>query len=365
MNLLKLLNENISKLSSSNFPILVGALIEKRRPYFDSYLDMLNNAASVGEIVNPAYQSAKSFINDTLRVAYEKAIEEKYFHAGRWESLPPDMYDALGYSYPQIHTIGSLEKKVSKFKNSNHQLVKDIIVFLTEIRPLVNVMVALKDKIVKKPKAVVDKEKVEQEYRAKVASHDDVKRIQEKLTEITQQVYDDALAANLKWLNQVAKDVSEKIAGSRESLYKLFQYDPFGMSVAQLITVPTGVTRTDKVVADYTKILEKEAARMTKEMMDHFISKNTSKLSEITAKKNNMKSIELLSASTSRGVVEGSMKLTFNDNSEFTVHNKVVLSYSKYNKPFYRFPTTFHNVILSDGSKMSKPSEESMITTFV
>lgn len=364
MKLLKLLSEAAHSLTTNQFPLLTSTLTDRNRGHLNTYLELINNAMNVGEIVNPAYQSAKSFINGVLNTAFEKLISDKYFHDGKWKNLPPEMHQSLGYSYPQIHTIGSIKKKLNKFEH-NHPLIKDLNAFLDEIQPLINNMLALKEKIVKKPRAVVDKEAEEKAYQIKIASHDDVRQIREKLTEITREVYDAALAANLKWLLAVAATVKTKLENTNESTYKLFMYDPFSMSVARLITVPGSNGWKEKVVDDYNPILEKEANRMTREMMDRFISKNTTKLSEITAKKNNLNTVELLSANTSRGVVEGIMKLIFNDASEFTVHNKVVLSYSKYNKPFYRFPTTFHNVILSDGSKMSKPSEESMIAQFV
>ena len=77
-----------------------------------------------------------------------------------------------------------------------------------------------------------------------------------------------------------------------------------------------------------------------------------------------MQTVKLINASTSRGTVEGTIAFEFNDGSSFTVRNKVVMSYSKYNTPFYRYPTTFHNVKMPDGSTMSQPSEERMLDIF-
>ena len=51
------------------------------------------------------------------------------------------------------------------------------------------------------------------------------------------------------------------------------------------------------------------------------------------------------------------MSFEFEDGSRFTVQNSIVLSYSVYGKPFYRYPTTFHNVILPNGDKLRNPSE--------
>ena len=43
----------------------------------------------------------------------------------------------------------------------------------------------------------------------------------------------------------------------------------------------------------------------------------------------------------------------------------LVLSYSKYGKPFYRYPTIFQNVKLANGQNMDNPSEENMNKLFV
>ena len=101
-------------------------------------------------------------------------------------------------------------------------------------------------------------------------------------------------------------------------------------------------------------------------MIDNFVHKNTQKLAEILTKKNNLKSVTLRGADTSRGTIEGTLGLDFNDNSSFIVHSKLVFSYSVHGKPFSRYPTTFHSVVFPDGTKMTgRASEQRMKDEFV
>jgi len=363
MKLQEILNESV-QLSADNFPLLYKSITDRERQGLDRYLILINDSIRNGEIVNPRYQEAKQYINRVIEHAYKTAIDEPYFYNGKWEKLPPDLHDATSYTYPQIHTINGLIKKFSKFKY-NHPLVKDALNFFNEVKPLTDAMLTLKDKIVKKPRAVVDKEEAEAKYRAKIASHADVQRIRNHLIEITENVYKDALKANESWLSSVGEFVIKRInepTEKRLTLYKLFE-NPFSLHVAHLITKSDNFKYF--IVPNYQKILKKEAKEMTDDMMQRFIEKNTNKLSEIVAKKNNLNDINILNARTNRGVVEGTMKFTFTDNAEFVVNNKVVLSRSKYNKPFYRYPTTFHNVILSDRTILIQPSEERMVELFI
>lgn len=353
-----------AKLSASGFPLLMQPLKEQAKAGFEKSLDIINSAVSADEIVNPMYGSVKYVFNQVFENAYTKLISEKYFYGGKWESLPTDIYDAFGYSYPQLHNIGSFEKKIAKIKDTKHVFMKDLIALINEMKPIAVTMSILKEKIVKKPRADVERAQKEQKHRAQVASHDDVKRIREQLTTITENVYKDALAANYKWLLTIAEHIITTKAETKKSLYDLFKMDPFAMHIGRMIITHEKFGNKEVINENYKNILKKEATRMTKEMMDRFIEKNTKKLSEIVVKKNNLKDIKLVKADTARGVVEGIMTFTFKDKSYFTVNNKVVMSYSKYDKPFYRFPTTFHNVYLPTGERMSKPSEERMIDVF-
>ena len=74
---------------------------------------------------------------------------------------------------------------------------------------------------------------------------------------------------------------------------------------------------------------------------------------------------KILSASARRGALEGDVFIEFADGSNFRVTNKIVVKFTTFGRPFPQFPTTFHDVILPNGARMSQPSEERMNTVFV
>jgi len=108
--------------------------------------------------------------------------------------------------------------------------------------------------------------------------------------------------------------------------------------------------------------IKKEAEKVTREIRDGFVRKNTMKLSAIVTGKGNLKSIEVLG--WARSNFEGDMRFAFKDGSSFEVRNKTVTKMSSRGRWFSQYPTTFHQVIMPDGKKMPSPSEKRMIDVF-
>ncbi|MEM4258062.1 MAG: hypothetical protein QXL17_02780 [Candidatus Thermoplasmatota archaeon] len=359
LEILEIIIEAPMSISQDDIDYFSKHLDERKRMYFSNAIEKLNKALAADEIINPEFQWLKRTLNDVLDETMKRTVAEPFFYAGKYESLPGDIKEHLWYIHPELHTIISLEKKLAKIK-SKHDVVDTIKKFIVHAKPLAAAMAYLKTKVVKKVRDEVKREEKETKYREKIASHDDVKRIKELLTQITQKVYSDALEANKKWLHRVGENVLNKIKENpKESKMRLFVKDPIGYQIAVII-----LDSDMKAKSNYKELLDKEAKKITDDMMNNFIDKNTGKLSEIITKKNNMKSATVVSADSSRGTVEGTLSFEFKDGSSFTVNNKVVMSYSKYHKPFYRFPTTFHNVTFPDGSIMKQPSENKMIDEF-
>ena len=62
--------------------------------------------------------------------------------------------------------------------------------------------------------------------------------------------------------------------------------------------------------------------------------------------------------------IESNLNFKFTDGSSLVVRQKSVLKESILGKLFYQFPTTFHNVIFSNGEKMLNPNEISVYKNF-
>lgn len=94
-----------------------------------------------------------------------------------------------------------------------------------------------------------------------------------------------------------------------------------------------------------------------------FIGKNSLKLGRITKTKGNLDQAKVIGYGGG-GTFSGDILVTFKDGSSFVVRNKTVHKMSPQGTFFAQFPTTFHDVIMPDGSKMSQPSEKRMQDVF-
>jgi hypothetical protein len=112
------------------------------------------------------------------------------------------------------------------------------------------------------------------------------------------------------------------------------------------------------VKKDYKSIVGKMAKQSAKEAVESFVLKMKMKLSVIVGSKG-------IGVDVSGNSNRNTISFEFEDKSRFTVQNSIVLSYSVYGKPFYRYPTTFHNVILPNGDKLRNPSESKIKKEFV
>ena len=109
---------------------------------------------------------------------------------------------------------------------------------------------------------------------------------------------------------------------------------------------------------DYKSIVDKMAKQSAKDAVESFVLKMKNKLSVIVGGRG-------IGVDVSGNSNRNTISFEFEDKSKFTVQNSIVLSYSVYGKPFYRYPTTFHNVILPNGDKLRKPSESKIKREFV
>lgn len=364
MKITELLYEAVEKLSVEDFPIISKNIPEKRLEWFEKSIETINTAIDNNRIDNPRFKDLKDTLNRTLELAAEKVVADPYFRAGRYQELPDDLKD-IDY-FLGLHNSNARMKSVLKLeKKYDHPLLVDYKALLQEALKLATTMEYLKTINYKKEKRSPEEIEAErkQQFHARVA-HADVKKIHDLLTEITQDVRAKVLAANIHWLVGIVEGYLRQYNPKDRNTdsYHYYNRNPFARElVGKVITY---VNNVEDLKPNYETIIKKEGEKITAEMLEHFIVKNTTKLSAIATAKNNLKDVTILKSETARGVVEGVLKLTFLDNSEFTVDNKVVMSVSKYGKPFYRFPTTFHNVVMPDGTKMKGVSEESMNELF-
>jgi hypothetical protein len=192
---------------------------------------------------------------------------------------------------------------------------------------------------------------------------EEAKRVYNLLVEMTNGIRAEQKINFIKNLNAVC-DRFEKLVASDDM--RADEYRKMNPIINHAFNVRKGVNTREP---NWEEIIEKDAERSVTEIQNMFVYKNTRKLASILTAKGNMNEPEILDLNCNRGMIMGSIKFTFTDGSSFVVDNSIVQSsmpdsLGRYTY-FYRFPTTFHGVVMPDGSKMGQPSEERMNEIFV
>lgn len=114
----------------------------------------------------------------------------------------------------------------------------------------------------------------------------------------------------------------------------------------------------DELKPNWAAIVKKIANESAKIWVDEFKAKMALKLGGIIDFKGG--------AEVKRfgNVADYILLLSFKDTSSFFIKTKQVWSRSCNGVEFFRFPSTFHNVIFADGTKMKTPSAEKMLKEF-
>ncbi len=358
----------LTTLYEADTSLIQSALGERSQKRFQEALTSFYRYKEEGELTATEFKNVKEILNSGISEVWNKLIRAPFFHGGAWERLPREVYEIFDGLNPALHTIPGALKKARK--SSPHEIADIAIKILEPLEQLSLDAKEMKGMIVKKKKAVRDKETAAEEKQKFMLGNDDVQRVQSALEQITQDLKEDVYQNNLRWLRGVVKVWKDQYDPENRKTYpsEYFRNDFFRGMIIQRVTTRKGYGYNSPLTLNdnYDEFLQKEAKRITQNMIDNFVHKNTRKLAEILTKKNNLKSVTLRGSDTSRGTIEGTLGLDFNDNSSFIVHSKLVFSYSVHGKPFSRYPTTFHKVVLPDGTKMTgRASEQRMKDEFV
>lgn len=361
------------KLSQLTESIIANSIPhEGTRAVYQEQLQNLEKFKEEGELTATEHKEMRERFSRGFDTAWNKLVREPYINGGQWENIPKGpLYDFFMLdSSPQVHTSPGKLKKLKKHAGE-HPVVDAAIKVLEEIVPIALNIKELKGKIVKKKRAVRDKEAAADNKQRVMLGHDDVERVRHALEQITDDLKQDLYKNNLSWLTRlVDKWVDQYIPGNEKTEpYEFYaSSNPLGYMMLQRVTKRTGryLDQEFELNPDYKTYLEKEATNITQDMINKFVYKNTQKLAEILVLKGGLKTVTLQHASTDSGTIEGTLSLKFKDGSSFIVTSGLVWSWSKHGKQFTRYPTTFHNVIFPDGTRMhGRASEARMKDEFV
>lgn len=329
-------------------PIL-NMVSDKYKSIGTQHIDTLIKALTEKEIYNARYTEAASGLLNIIRLAYDlvsKTIID-YRQANR------DASDKIPYS---LYTTGDIKKAIKDTAKIT-DLPTQLKSFFNSIKGIPEALAVIKGYVQKgKP----PKEPKPGQFVKPLASFDSTKSALSFMREAT-----DSFAKELK------DSVTTQIMNAYENMRGITRgpdlpTDETSKAVASIIFV----VRT-KEGKKYLELLPDANTRIKKlidnnvtEIVDGFVSKNTSKLSLILQKKGQPKSHEIVKTNIRNGMVENTMKFVFEDTSSFTLESSVIYKYSAKGKLFFQYPTRFKNVKLADGSMMKMPSEEKMIKEF-
>ena len=116
---------------------------------------------------------------------------------------------------------------------------------------------------------------------------------------------------------------------------------------------------------DAKTIIATRAKRNADDICAAFVKKNLSKLAPIIEGKGNYSHLEVIGNNMRASNMEGRLRIFFEDGANFEVRSQGVMSFSGNGTDFVRYPTTFHDVRLPDGTLMDRPSEKKMNEVFV
>jgi hypothetical protein len=329
MRLQQYLKESTSELSSQ-YPILMS--IPKIQHRLDKVFDALDSYKD--EIPNPKHKEVKGHFNYAIEDALKIEDDEPTW---RWA------YDkALLHPYP--HQLKGKVKKAKTFPKSPEKT--RWLAIHEEFLKLFNEFSKLKP--VKR--TAIKKETAKEKYMKTLSSSEAIRIANKAMQELVDKIEKDFIKKRIESINDMIEKF-DKITDPRAK-QNMRNRDN------------SGILYRHAFVKDMdAKAIKKIATAEASAMKEAFLMKNVDKLAQILEKKGEMKN-KPTHASYRKGDFFGSMRFQFKDGSSFTVTNKVVVKVNYHGTWFNQFPTTFHNVILPDGSKMKQPSEKRMIEIF-
>lgn len=300
--------------------------------------------------------------------------------------VAPD--SGLGMIVMGIHQIGSLGKKLAKDAaaspySDSLAFVEQAQSVVREWQPLADALEDLKNKSVARGKAPVERAPA---YEPPPATIEAERRVREVLTAITEEHREGLRLALCDFYTRTSAGFVQREKERVQTLQDQIAQGIRPHKDAYRIQIPghfLGMKGLLREVGDpafkhsmrdptrhmvlsnkAAEVIENYARREAEDCQRTFVEKNLAKLVSIIDKKPFV-CVEAVDHGFDLHGIRGRLKVRFEDGSSFEANNSVVRSHSPLGTPFLRFPLTFHNVRLPDGSKLPQPSEERMNTVFL
>lgn len=318
----------------------------KFRTEIESLIPKLKASLKAGEVNKAELRRFKSLLNKTN---LKKHLPKSYSNS--WSELNSFMSNDYGIYLRPVRTMKEAEKFLKKERNAENQAT---LKFMIEAC-----------KAFTEPCALIDalellKEETSPRYLAKRASNETCQRFHDLIDKIIADTHRQLI---VEWKEVIMRLVTnfEKREDQKESLYSFYSQNPWASSiVSSLVQRENGYGNAPYVrVKEFDKrfmdAVKKEVDRIEQE----FKFKNIKKVTPLIEARKDFVSAELLKVSVRSGLLEGVIKVQFQE-VKFDVQSQIVWSTSIYGKSFTRYPTTFHNVKLPTGHTIKMASEKYM-----
>lgn len=344
------------------------------------------NINSTQPIYNPDYEYFKDQVNVVFQNTFYKAYYREVPGAQAWYAYDNELFKDAdcdpNLSIQSIKKIlAELDKMVKQGTGTTYvPLFNELKALATAYKALFDIYKAVKPRVVagRKPKEI--KADAKGNYVGRLGSKAAIDTVTTALKaqftplldkfEAAQEAYTlKAFVSLATKLNGQTKVASDTLTG----FDKMLMQDGFDfkMEYERLGTNKSTSYYTELKAHSFPPLAKKMAKRERDSIEAAFMQKNIAKLSNLVEQKGLQVKIDAVgNPVVERGSIQGSLKFTFPDSSSFVVLNKVIINYryetrGNSDTSFYQYPTTFHDVVLPDGSKLKFPSEEKMISTFI
>lgn len=359
----------VGSFSIDQFPILaefIGSEKHSKAPEraierFKSALGVINESYVNQQINNPVFKETKEFFSRRVNDGYKSYFYERFNWGADRESLSEaeiDLRDSV--SIYGLHECKSAIKRVRASKVTG-PMIEAMKAFLNEVEPLVIAFDELKPLI--KKRVVLSEEEKEQRDRfvPPLASEGAVHAVYTVLQAMTQGHRNELLGSLYAGYE---RNVVEYVNASPEARKKLDLNPHLREGTQDAVKLVSRNPNVFELMPNYKELIMARAEKAADKIQLSFVSKNLKKLAAIVDRKPGFQKVEEVGHSVNMNGLSGTLRVSFDDGANFIANNSVVFSYSIYGKPFLRYPLTFHDVVMSDGSKMKFPCEERMISTF-
>lgn len=346
-------------LATTDLPLtsaMVGTSIAYTR-----FLQLLNDSVAAGEVANVTHVELKQHFSRAIETLWEKHVSAPHFFGqGDHGTTPRELLDFHYGDSTALHRIEATLRKVNACA-VQHPAVDAMRQVLAEFVPIAQRLMFLKDRIVKRPVKSQEERDAKQRFVPTPATPAATRHVWEMLMKVTERNERQVVeyitadyARRLDFFMSASPTLREKLVRNYENR----------IAVRAGVMPRRSPQEEYALKPDFKAALVALAQKDAAELRDAFILKVVSKIAPIVEAKGNLASVEEVSNTISVGRLSGMLAITFADGARFMVDNNVVYSSSVRNKEFVRFPLTFHDVVLADGSPMKQPSEERMHSIF-